>query len=75
MSHVYPWYNTPHAPSYVKKYGNPTNPKLGLSQKDWTAMDAVAKKDIAYLDSWYAKLPQPYRSEIKPLVPSSGTSW
>ena len=74
VSHVYPWYNTPYAPSYVKKYGNPANPKLGLSQKDWTAMDAVAKKDIAYLNSWYAKQPQPYRSEVKPLVPLT-TQW
>lgn len=71
VQHVFSWYNQPYDPASVKKFGNPTNDKTGVSWSDWTGLQNEAKKDIAWLDAWYAKQPQPYRNEVKPLIPLS----
>lgn len=72
--HAYVWYTTAYDPSSVKAYGDPTNSKMGISWNDWKPLQAAAMKDINWMQSWYAKQPEPYRNEVKPQIPLM-TQW
>ncbi len=74
VQHVEPWYNNPFDPTYVKEYGNPNDPKMGVSASDWVKLRAVAAQDIPWLNKYYSKLPQPYRSELVGPIPLE-TQW
>ncbi|GGI98459.1 peptide ABC transporter substrate-binding protein [Alicyclobacillus cellulosilyticus] len=56
------WYFNKYNPAEVQRYGNPDDPKIGVSWNDWKLLDADAKKDIKFLDNFINKLPEPYRT-------------
>ena len=64
---MYQWQNTSYNPYEVKRYGNPTSTKLGVTWNDWIKMNSDALKDIRYLNAYNAKLPQ-YDASTVPLM-------
>lgn len=72
--HAAQYYEDTYAPSDVKLMGNPADPHLGTTASSWKVLDKVAAQDIAYLNAWDAKQPEPYRSEVTP-NPSYQSVW
>lgn len=56
------WYTPTYDPTEVALWGNPANPKEGLTFAEMAPIQRSVESDIAYLNSWLAKQPAAYRS-------------
>ncbi len=70
-THTSAWYLDPYDARNVKEFGNPANPRLGVSYATWQPLIKAAVSDIAYINAWIARQPKAYKSAlIIPGVPS-----
>lgn len=66
MQHISNWYFPTYDPTDVKLFGNPADPKMGLTFAQWAPLQKAALADIAYLNKWLAAQPPAYRSVLEP---------
>nr|WP_134158416.1 peptide ABC transporter substrate-binding protein [Alicyclobacillus sacchari] len=65
-AYVLPWYNNPYDPASVKKYGDPTNPNVGVKWSDWTALNQAVQKDIPIITKWVKEQPKQWQAILNP---------
>lgn len=63
-AHVAPWSENTYNPQDIALFGNPNDPKAGTTGANMAKMKPLALKAIQWLDSYYAKQPEPYRAEL-----------
>ncbi|MCY0875705.1 MAG: ABC transporter substrate-binding protein [Firmicutes bacterium] len=66
MQHISNWYFPTYDPSDVKQFGNPADPKMGLTFAEWAPLQKAALADIQYLNKWLAHQPAAYRALLTP---------